>query len=134
MTLEPELRPGPPWVMEEMIWAQRDLPDLIARGDDADHLAAHLRRALDAGEPVLSPGCGTGGHAARAAAAIVRDTQPDATVVSRDAFEAGLAPPEDGLVVAVSHDAGTTATLHAASRAGETGARAVLVTARPDQA
>ena len=29
MSYEPELRPGPPWIMEEMIWAQLELPDQI---------------------------------------------------------------------------------------------------------
>jgi glucosamine--fructose-6-phosphate aminotransferase (isomerizing) len=133
-TYEPELRAGPPWVMEEMIRCQQDLPELIARSDDSNRLAAHLTRALDAGEPVLFTGCGTSEHAARAAAAIVRDANPDATLAARDAFEAGLAAPADGLVVVISHDAGTSATLDAARRAGEAGARVVLVTARPDRA
>ena len=131
MTFEPELRPGPPWVMEEMIWAQLDLPDQIARSDDADRLASHIRAATDAGEPVLFTGCGTSEHAARAARAIVGGALPDATVASRDAFEARLAPPAGGLVVAISHEAGTPATLDAARGASEAGAQVVLITAQP---
>ena len=133
MTFEPELRAGPPWVMEEMIWAQPELPGQIARSDDADRLASHVRRATDAGEPVLFTGCGTSEHAARAARAIVGDALPDATLASRDAFEARLAHPTGGLVVAISHEAGTAATLDAARSASDAGAQVVLVTAQPER-
>ena len=132
MTFEPELRAGPPWVMEEMIWAQPDLPEQIAGSDDADRLASRIRDAIDAGEPVLFTGCGTSEHAARAARAIVGDALPNATLASRDAFETSLAPPSSGLVVAISHEAGTPATLDAARGASATGAHVVLITARPD--
>ena len=134
MTYEPELRPGPPWIMEEMIWAQADLPEQIARSDDADRLGAHIRKATDAGEPVLFTGCGTSQHAARAARAIVGDALPSATLASRDAFETGLALPAGGLVVAISHEAGTPATLDAARGASDGGAQAVLITAQPENA
>jgi glutamine---fructose-6-phosphate transaminase (isomerizing) len=132
MSFEPELRSGPPWVMEEMIRAELDLPEQIAASDDAARLAAHLREAIDAGEPVLFTGCGTSEHAARAAEAIIREASPGATLESRDAFEARLAPPGAGLVVAFSHEAGTPATLDAARGARDAGARVVLVTALPE--
>jgi glutamine---fructose-6-phosphate transaminase (isomerizing) len=132
VTFEPELRPGPPWVMEEMIWAQPDLPEQIAGSDDAARLASYLRDAIDAGEPVLFTGCGTSEHAARAAQAIVGDALPDAALASRDAFETGLAIPTGGLVVAISHEAGTPATLDAARRASDAGAQVVLITAKPE--
>src|SRR5215210_4694101 len=134
MTFEPELRTGPPWVMEEMIWAQLDLPEQIARSDDAARLASHVRAAIDAGEPVLLTGCGTSEHAARSAHAIVADALPNATLDSRDAFETRLAPPSGGLVVAISHEAGTPATLDAARGASEAGAQVVLITAKPENA
>jgi glucosamine--fructose-6-phosphate aminotransferase (isomerizing) len=134
MTFEPELRPGPPWVMEEMIWSQPDLPVQIAASAGADHLASYLREAIDAGAPVLFTGCGTSEHAARAAHAIVGEAHPDATLASRDAFETRLAPPTAGLVVAFSHEAGTPATLDAARRSSEAGAQVVLVTAKPEGA
>ena len=134
MTFEPELRAGPPWVMEEMIWAQGGLPEQIAGGDDADRLAAHLRGAIGDSETVLFTGCGTSEHAARAAEAIVGDAWPDATLASRDAFEAGLARPAGGLVVAISHEAGTAATLDAATHARDAGKRTLLVTAQPERA
>ena len=134
MTFEPELRPGPPWVMEEMIWAQPDLPDQIAQRDDADRLASRIRDAIDAGEQVLFTGCGTSEHAARAAHAIVGDALPNATLASRDAFETSLAPAASGLVVAISHEAGTPATLDAARGASAAGAQVVLITAKPERA
>ena len=134
MSYEPELRLGPPWIMEEMIWAQLDLPDRIAGSDDAVRLASRLRAAIDAGEPVLFTGCGTSEHAARAARAIVSDALPGARLASRDAFETGLALPAGGLVVAISHEGGTPATLDAARRASDAGAQAVLITSQPDNA
>src|SRR3954470_192869 len=133
MSFEPELRPGPPWAMEEMIWAQEPLPEQISGGADAERLASHLRRAIDNREPVLFAGCGTSEHAARAAQAMVAEGHPDATLVSRDAFEAQLAVPSGGLMVAISHEAGTPATLEAARAARDAGLRVVLVTARPDR-
>ena len=134
MTFEPELRAGPPWAMEEMISAELDLPEQIARSEDADRLAAQISRAVDAGEPVLFTGCGTSEHAARAARAIVSDARPGATLAARDAFEAQLAPRGGGLVVAISHEAGTPATLDAARGAADAGARVVLITAKPEGA
>jgi glutamine---fructose-6-phosphate transaminase (isomerizing) len=134
MSFEPELRRGPPWAMEEMIWAQLDLPEPIARSTDAGRLASRIRDAVGAGQPVLFTGCGTSEHAARAAHAIIRDTLADATLAARDAFEARLDPPTHGLVVAISHEAGTRATLETVRRATDAGAHAVLVTGRPRRA
>jgi glutamine---fructose-6-phosphate transaminase (isomerizing) len=133
VSFEPELRSGPPWAMEEMIWAQEGLPELIGGSDDAERLAARLHDAVTAGEAVLLTGCGTSEHAARAACAMVGEARPGALLASRDAFEARLAPPGAGLVVAFSHEAGTPATLDAARGAREAGARVVLVTARPEE-
>lgn len=134
MSFEPELRPGPPWVMEEMIWAQLDLPGQIASSADAARLASGIRKAVEAGEPVLFTGCGTSEHAARAAQAIVAGVFPGAALASRDAFEARLAVPAGGLVVAISHEAGTAATLDAARGASDAGAQVVFITARPERA
>jgi glucosamine--fructose-6-phosphate aminotransferase (isomerizing) len=117
---DPELRDGPPWVMEEMIQAEATLPREIES-------AGRLGELLAAGGPVLFTGCGTSEHASRASAAIAGGS-------ARDAFEASLDPPREGLVVAVSHDAGTEATLAAATGAAAAGATAVLLTARPEEA
>ncbi len=131
---EPELRDGPPWAMEEMIDAERDLPDLIAGGSGLRRTAEEIRRALHSGEQIVICGCGTSEHAARAIAAILRDTQPGAAVVARDAFEALLDPPDHGLLIAISHEGGTAATLAAARSAVAAGARALLITANPQNA
>ncbi len=132
MSYEPELRTGPPWIMEEMIWAEPELPVQIAGSDAAARLASRIRAAIDADQPVLFTGCGTSEHAARAARAIAGDAAPGATLAARDAFEARLAPPSRGLVVAISHEAGTPATLEAARGASEAGAQVVLITAKPE--
>jgi glutamine---fructose-6-phosphate transaminase (isomerizing) len=129
MSDEPELRDGPPWAMEEMIRAEAGLPEAIARREDAQRLAARIAGA----EAVLFTGCGTSEHAARAAHAIAREALPDAALDVRDAFEARLAPPCRGLVVAFSHEAGTASTLAAARAAVDRGAEAVLVTAHPER-
>ena len=125
MSDEPELRSGPPWAMEEMIRAEVELPGQIADSPDAQRLATRIADA----EAVLFTGCGTSEHAARAAHAIVRDAFPDAVLDVRDAFEARLSPPDRGLVVAFSHEAGTASTLAVAGSAAE----AVLVTAHPER-
>ena len=69
----PDLRPGPPWVMEEMIRAQAALPDDIAALDGAHAIHAAAVRALAAGEEIVVVGCGTSEHAAMAIAALLRD-------------------------------------------------------------
>ena len=129
MSDEPELRSGPPWAMEEMIRAEAGLPEAVAQNDDGQRLAARIADA----EAVLFTGCGTSEHAARAAHAIVRESFPDAVLDVRDAFEARLAPPERGLVVGFSHEAGTQSTLAALQGAVDKGAEAVLVTAHPER-
>ena len=70
----PDLRPGPPWVMEEMIRAQAALPDDICARSTARRRSAPLRfgRWPPASES-SSSGCGTSEHAAMAVAALLRD-------------------------------------------------------------
>ncbi len=126
----PELRPSPPWVMEEMILLEADLPAEIAAGAGP----AHLGRVLAGAGPVLTAGCGTSEHAARGAAAILRDALPGRAVAAADAFEAQLAPPADGVVIGISHEAGTRPTLDAVRQAIAAGANAALITARPRRA
>jgi glutamine---fructose-6-phosphate transaminase (isomerizing) len=122
MSDEPELRAGPPWAMEEMIHAQPGLvaPILL---NLATLEAAELLREMDT---VVVAGCGTSEHAAMAGAALL-----GGTARARDAFEASLDPQPDGVLIGVSHEAGTEATLRALRA---TSARTVLVTARPDVA
>ena len=71
---------------------------------------------------MLFTGCGTSEHAAQAAAAVVTGLGSGSRVGARDAFEAQLDPPGRGLVVGVSHEAETAATIGAAQRAAGAGA------------
>jgi glutamine---fructose-6-phosphate transaminase (isomerizing) len=114
----PELRPGPPWAMEEMILAEPGLVAPILASSEALEAAEWIRET----ETVVVTGCGTSEHAAMAGAALLRAR-------ARDAFEASLDPQREGVLIAVSHEAGTAATL-AAMKA--TNARTILITANPD--
>src|SRR5690349_24848339 len=73
----PEVRPSPPWAMAEMIAAEpavvgRIIERVVADGS-ASALAAAIRAAAEAGQPVIVTGCGTSEHAALGSAAILRD-------------------------------------------------------------
>ena len=144
---EPELRQGPPWVMEEMIDAEPALAEQIAGGDGVQALWAHVAQATAAGEPILLCGCGTSEHAARAIAAIITEQRSASTardgdqqaaapaqISVMDAFEAQLRPPDHGLLIAVSHEGSTAATLAAARHGAARGATALLITAHPENA
>ena len=58
----PELRPGPPWVMEEMMARQVELAAQILAAPAAGAIAAAARRR----RLVTVTGCGTSEHAAHA--------------------------------------------------------------------
>jgi glucosamine--fructose-6-phosphate aminotransferase (isomerizing) len=133
----PALRDGPPWAMAEMIAAQPALVERIGRRllDDgsAAALAQAVREALEQGQPVVFTGCGTSEHAARGAAAILREACAGAGLPapgpqSAQAFELSCDPPR-GLVIGVSHEGGTAATIAALAAARERGARTALITA-----
>jgi fructoselysine-6-P-deglycase FrlB-like protein len=132
----PALRDAPPWAMAEMIAAE---PALVARVaqrlvDDgsAAALAQAIRETLERGEPVTLTGCGTSEHAARGSAAILRDACATAGLPapgpqSAQAFELSCDPPR-GLVIGVSHEGGTAATIAALETSRARGARTALVT------
>jgi glutamine---fructose-6-phosphate transaminase (isomerizing) len=133
----PTLRAAPPWAMSEMISAEPALVERIGRrlvGDgSAAALAQVIRAALDRGEPVVVTGCGTSEHAARGAAAILREACAGAGLPapgpqSAQAFELSCDPPR-GLVIGVSHEGGTEATIAALAAARERGSRTALITA-----
>jgi glucosamine--fructose-6-phosphate aminotransferase (isomerizing) len=114
-------------------------PKLEAPGRDtpAGRLAAAIRAALEGGYPVVVTGCGTSEHGAMAFAAIIADAveragirnggQPGA-VLARQAFEASLAPQRRGLIIGISHEGGTGATLAAMNAAAARGATVAGVT------
>jgi fructoselysine-6-P-deglycase FrlB-like protein len=133
----PEVRPGPPWAMHEMVAAEPALAGRIGRRLHADGtaqaLAAAVRAAAQGGEPIVVTGCGTSEHAAMAVAAILRDAWRDAGLpgwgpVAAQAFEVLLDPPARGLVVGISHEGGTAATLAAMEAARGRGARTAAIT------
>src|SRR4051812_35463562 len=121
MSETPELRPGPPWAMEEMILDEPGLVGPILASPAIAEAAALLSTA---GEPLVLTGCGTSEHAAMAGAALLGGR-------ARDAFEASLDPQRAGVLIGVSHEAGTAATLAALEAAD---AAKILVTALPGNA
>jgi fructoselysine-6-P-deglycase FrlB-like protein len=135
----PELRGGPPWVMEEMIHAQAALPERIADAEAAHAVHDLMSRLRDAGEEIVVTGCGTSEHAAMAIAALLNDAAADASgqrqpVRARQALDVALDRPTRGLVIAISHDGGTRATLLALEGARAAGAATAAITARADSA
>ena len=123
--------------MDEMIAAEPALAERLlwrlGRGDGAAaRLAAEVRTAAAAGTSIVATGCGTSEHGAMAIAAILsaalRTSGSRARVSAVQAFEAALEPRDGGLLIAVSHEGGTAATLRAMDAARERGARVGLVT------
>src|SRR5947209_6145913 len=112
----PELRPHPPWVMQEMIEAEPALLERIATTSDTAALALLLR--VDG--PLTVVGCGTSEHAALAAAEIL--TEAGTPAGSRQAYEAALDPQQGGAVLGISHEGGTWATIEALEAARRAGA------------
>ena len=134
----PAPRDGPPWAMAEMIAAEPALATRIVARLTADgsaaRLAAALREAAAAGAPVIVTGCGTSEHAALGAAEVLREAWraaglPGTGPASAQAFELSLDPPSGGLVIGVSHEGGTAATIAAMDGARAHGARTALLTA-----
>ena len=134
----PALRDGPPWAMAEMIAAEPALASrIVARllGDgSAAGLAAAIREAAMTGGSVIVTGCGTSEHAAQGAAEIFRDAWraaglPGPGPAPAQAFELALDPPRGGLVIGVSHEGGTAATIAALDAAMAAGSRTALLTA-----
>jgi len=129
----PELRPGPPWVMEEMILAERDLPVAILEGagEETAQVAGAIRDAVALGAPIVVTGCGTSEHGAMAVAEVIADAMPDAWVEAREALDASLRPRAGGLCIGISHDGGTRATRLALEAARKAGAVTAVITAHP---
>ena len=132
----PELRDGPPWVMQEMMAGQPEVAvELLgSRSAAAEPVAALVGAAVQAGEPVTVCGCGTSEHAAHGIAALLAAALPQAQralVQARPSLTAAL-DPRPGLCLAVSHDGGTRATVLALDAAREAGARTAAITAVAD--
>jgi glutamine---fructose-6-phosphate transaminase (isomerizing) len=117
-------------------------PRLEAPGRDtpAGRLATAIRGTLEKGAPVVVTGCGTSEHGAQAFATIIADAATRAgirgagqpgSVLAAQALEAALAPQQDGLIIGISHEGGTGATLAALDAAAAAGARTAAVTVHP---
>lgn len=131
----PELRDAPPWVMEEMIYAQASLPARILGGErpEAARLRGAALAAAAAGSPVVVSGCGTSEHAALVVAEQLtqsfRRAGLGARAEARQALDAALDPRPGGFFLAISHDGGTRATLLALEAAHANGATTGLISA-----
>jgi fructoselysine-6-P-deglycase FrlB-like protein len=132
----PTPRDGPPWHMTEMIESEPALAVRILERLTADGSAAQLADSIQsngaAGAGIAVVGCGTSEHGARAVAAILAGGLPDggrprsiqAFEAAVDAFEAQV----PGLVIGVSHEGATWATMLALETARAGGATTALIT------
>jgi glutamine---fructose-6-phosphate transaminase (isomerizing) len=132
----PEIRSGPPWVMEDMIEAQVTLPEALSESlaTSAPRLAEMLHTAVGAGEPVVVSAVGTSGHSARAVALILNDAMGQSAVAAgpaeaRESADQALAPRRKGLCIAISHGGLSKSTVRALTAARIAGARTALITA-----
>ena len=132
----PELRAGPPWVMQEMIAAEPELVERLLRTppDGVAAGAGAIAEALAHDLPVTVCGCGTSEHAAYGMAALLAaaaGSDRSHLVQARPAFSAAQ-DPRPGVCVVVSHEGGTHASTLALSGARSAGARTVGITQQPE--
>ena len=136
----PSVRAGPPYHMTDMIaaepyLAERILDRLADPQGPASRLAGAIGQAASSGAPIVVTGCGTSEHAAMAVVEIVREglrsgglPRGPATISSAQAFELSLDPPTGGLVIGISHEGGSTATIRALEASAAAGARTAIIT------
>jgi fructoselysine-6-P-deglycase FrlB-like protein len=132
----PELRSGPPWVMQEMIAAQPAVVEALLSSPPPGTSAAAdaIRGALEDDLPVIVCGCGTSEHAARGVAALLSAAlvpRKAHLVQARPAFSAAL-DPAPGVCLAISHDGGTRASTLALLAARTAEARTIAITHQAD--
>ena len=136
----PSLRAGPPFHMTDMIaaepfLAERLLDALEDPAGPAGRLAGAIGQAASSGATIVVTGCGTSEHAAQAIVEILREglragglPGGPGTILSAQALELALDPPTGGLLIGVSHEGGTAATIAALAAAGRAGARTGVIT------
>ena len=136
----PSLRNGPPFHMTDMIaaepfLAERLLDRLGDAGGAAGRVAGAIGQAASSGAPIIVTGCGTSEHAAQAVVEILREGMRSgglpggpASIGSAQAFELALDPPTGGLVIGISHEGGTSATIRALEASAAAGARTAVIT------
>ncbi len=137
----PSRRSAPPYHMTDMIAAEPFVAErVLARFADpqgpAGRLAGAIGQAATSGTPVIVTGCGTSEHGAQGIALMIREAlragglpSGPSTVLAAQAFELALDPPTAGLVIGVSHEGGTVATIDALEAAADAGARTAVITA-----
>jgi len=130
----PALRDAPPWLMEEMILNEPAIAEACVGSPGIDAVAETLAEAIEAGGTVAVVGCGTSHHAARGIAAQLDDALGHRGVrpIAPKAMDAITEPPTSGLVIGVSHEGATRATILALEEAREAGCATALITARAD--
>ncbi len=132
----PELRSGPPWVMQEMVATQPSMAEELLSSPPAGtaQAAEAIASALTDNRPVVVCGCGTSEHAAEGIAVLLSAAvgpEQSALVRARPALSAALdALP--GVCLAISHDGGTRATTLALLAARAAGAHTIAITQRPN--
>jgi glutamine---fructose-6-phosphate transaminase (isomerizing) len=131
----PPFRSRPPYVMSDMIAAEPAVAERLVRRlakDEAlDRLATAIHEHLDSGRPVVTTGCGTSEHAAMGVAMLISSAlglPAGREVRSIQALETLRRPQDGGLLLAISHEGGTHATLEAMRAAQGAGATTALVT------
>jgi glutamine---fructose-6-phosphate transaminase (isomerizing) len=132
----PAWRDGPPYAMTEMIAAEPALAGRLITRLQADpaleRVTAAIRDAIQAGLPVTTTGCGTSQHAAIALAHLIADglgPQPGSSLVRAvQAFELAGRAPDEGVVIAISHEGGTDATNQALRWGGGPDGPTALIT------
>jgi glucosamine--fructose-6-phosphate aminotransferase (isomerizing) len=136
MNYVPELRQGPPWLMEEMVAAEPSLVEPILQSTkQASRIADLVKQVAGRRSTVVVTGCGTSETAAMAVADLLaealRRTGIEVPLVhARQALEASLDPWPSGVCLGISHDGSTRATMLALQAAREAGAKTALITAR----
>ncbi len=136
----PSLRSEPPWHMTDMIAAEPFVAErILARLDDpagpAGRLAGAIGQAASSGAPIVVTGCGTSEHGAQAVVEILREglragglPSGPSTIIAAQAFELSVDPPTGGLVIGISHEGGTAATIRALEASAAAGARTAVIT------
>jgi glutamine---fructose-6-phosphate transaminase (isomerizing) len=132
----PELRPGPPWVMADMIAAQPAVIGALLESppEGSAPAARALAEVLAQGLPVTVCGCGTSEHAAAGVAALLAAAVDpgQAPLVRPRASLTAVLDPAPGACLAISHDGETRATNLALLAAAAAGARTIAVTQQAD--
>ena len=123
-------------IAAEPFVAARILERLRDPQGPAGRIAGAIGQAASSGAPIVVTGCGTSEHAAQAVVEILREglrsgglPSGPATIFAAQAFELSLDPPTGGLVIGLSHEGGTTATIRALEMAAAGGARTAVITA-----